>query len=105
MSEVTLRVSPEVMIKQADAIKNTVNKIGRQFDNIGERVGKIQTYWEGKASDCHCAKYKEIYKQVEEVVKRIGGHPDDLLRMAGIYQTTETEDVDNIVSLPQDIIL
>ncbi len=104
MAEFTLRVSTESMVQQAFAIQEIVSRIRQQLQNIEDRVMSSKSYWEGEASDSHINSYNtEIKNQCEEILSRLYEHPDDLLKMAGIYETTEKEDVENIVSLPQNI--
>lgn len=104
MGNVTLRVSPEAMRQQALQIQTDVNSIRQQLQYIGDIVLRSTAYWEGEASNSHISSYNsEIKSRCEEVLRRLYEQPDDLLRMAGIYETTEKEDTEHIMSLPQNI--
>ncbi len=104
MSDFTIKVSSETMVQQASAIQTAVNNIRQNLHNIGERVAQTRNYWEGEASNSHINTYNsELKNQCDEILNRLFEHPNDLLKMAGIYEQTEKEDVENIVSLPQNI--
>lgn len=104
MANVTLKVSPETMKQQAVKIQADVNSIRQQLQSIGDVVLHSTVYWEGEASDSHISSYNsEIKSRCEEILRRLYEQPDDLLRMAGIYETTEKEDTEHIMSLPQSI--
>ena len=56
MADFTIKVSPDEMIRQADNIKDSVEKIRKQFANIEELVNRSSAFWEGEASNLHIKK-------------------------------------------------
>lgn len=103
MADFTLKVSPDTLIRQADAIQKNVQLIRQHFDNINRRVNKSKNYWEGEASNLHVRTYSGINEQCGEIVKRLSEHPNDLLKMAGIYSENETKIVEESNSLQSNI--
>lgn len=103
MAEFSIKVSPDIMLRQADAIKNNVNTIRQNLDNIKNRVTASKNYWEGEASNLHLKSYEKMEEQGEEIIHRLGEHPNDLLRMAGIYSDNESKAAESANSLPNDI--
>lgn len=103
MADFTIKVSPDEMIRQADNIKDSVEKIRKQFANIEELVNRSSAFWEGEASDLHIKKYRDLKQDCDEISRRLGEHPDDLLKMAGIYSESETRSTEDSNSLQSNI--
>lgn len=103
MAEFTIKVSPEVMIQQADAIKGSINVIRQQFSAIEERVRHSSGYWEGEASSLHTTQFASIKETCEDVSQRLSEHPDDLLKMAGLYAESENKSAEEANSLMSNI--
>lgn len=105
MLDVVLKVSTEEMLHRSDAIKESVNSIRVQFEEIEKRVRHTSGYWEGEASELHMTRFNKIKESCDEIVKRLSEHPDDLLKMAGIYNESENTSVENANSLQSNVIL
>ncbi len=103
MADFELRVSPDVMMRQADAIQNRITAIKQQFGIIDSTVKKTRGYWEGEASRLHEKKFLKLKSDCDEITKRLGEHPNDLLKMAGLYKETESQSVGDANSLQSDI--
>lgn len=104
MMDFTMKVSPDVMISQADEIKGSVESIRQQFVSIEEHVRRSPGYWEGEASDLHTNRFAEVKKNCDDIIRRLSEHPDDLLKMAGLYTESETRSKEESNSLMSNII-
>ena len=103
MSDFTMKVSPETMIRQADEIKGSVDRIRQQFSSVEECVRRSSGYWEGEASNLHAKRFSTIKENCNEIVRRLGEYPDELLKMAGLYTQGETKSVEDPNSLQSNI--
>ena len=105
MLEFTMKVSPETMINQADEIKGSVDRIRQQFAMIEECVRRSSGYWEGEASNLHTTSFAKIKESCDVITRCLSEHPDDLLKMAGLYIDSETKSIEESNSLQNNIIL
>lgn len=103
MSDFTMKVSPETMIRQADEIKGSVDRIRQQFSSVEECVRRSSGYWEGEASNLHTTRFAKIRKSCDDITRRLSEHPDDLLKMAGLYSDSETKSAEESNSLQSNI--
>ena len=104
MADFIIKVSPETMLNQAERIKGSVNNIEKLFASIDGRVYGSQTYWEGSASNTHITKYNKIHENCRDIIRRLSEHPNDLMKMAGLYQNTETQAKESAGSLAGNIL-
>ena len=104
MSDIVLKVSPEEMKKKAGKIQSQLNTIKKDWNRIDEIMQKTRSYWEGDASVKHKNHKSMLEDDLSYVLKRLQEHPEDLLKMAGIYEQS-TENAKKIAnSLPKDVI-
>lgn len=103
MSEFTMKVSPETMIRQADEIKGSVERIRQQFASIEECVRRSSGYWEGEASNLHKMRFAKVKESCDDITRRLSEHPDDLLKMAGLYTDSEMKSAEESNSLQSNI--
>lgn len=103
MAEFTMKVSPETMIRQADEIKGSVDTIRQQFAAIENCVRRAPGYWEGEASNLHTTRFSKIKESCDEITRRLSEHPDDLLKMAGLYTESETKSTEESNSLMSNV--
>lgn len=102
---VQLKVSPDVMRNQAQAIKGEIQKIEAEWKRIEETIARSKYYWQGEASNIHQKSYHKIKTEVQEVTRRLKEHPADLFEMAGVYIKAENEAVQSANALPEDVIV
>ncbi len=100
-----LKVSPDVMKNQAQAIKGEIQKIETEWKRMEETIARSKYYWQGEASNIHQKSYQKVKTEVEEVIRRLNEHPADLFEMAGVYIKTENEAVQSANVLPDDVIV
>lgn len=105
MAGFQLKVTPDVLKTQAQTIRSEINSVEKQWKNIETLIIRSKGYWEGEASQQHIKFYNEVKDSVNQVIKRLKEHPDDLLKMAGIYDTAEKEAAGLTTSLPDEVII
>ena len=103
MADFTMKVSPETMVHQADEIKNSVDTIRQQFGAIETCVRRTSGYWEGEASKLHITRFSKIKEKCDGITRRLREHPDDLLKMAGLYTDSETKSAEESNALQSNI--
>ncbi|MBQ5398410.1 MAG: hypothetical protein IIU14_03115 [Ruminococcus sp.] len=104
MSDFVIKVSPEVMISQANLVSSGVDSIRRSFEQITRAVYSTREFWEGEASELHIRNYSKLEPKTEEALKRLKEHPTDLLKMADIYKTAESKSAQTASALPSNVI-
>lgn len=103
MAEFTIKVSPDALVNQAGEIKNSIENIRQLFQAVEESVQRSTSYWEGEASDLHKSRFSTIKENCDEIARRLGEHPDDLLKMAGLYTESENKSVEDSNSLQSNV--
>ena len=86
-----IKVTTEELEAQAAAVDGEINKMSELFDGLDKRIGKIENYWLGAASEVHCGAYRKQLRQVEELLARYREHVIDLRTMAGVYVAAEQQ--------------
>ena len=104
MSDVRIKVDTGFMLTKAEAIKTEIRTMRKDWEQIQKTVKDMKGYWEGDASNKNEDILNKEQEEVEEVMKRLSEHPDDLLKMANLYSATETNNEEDITALPSDII-
>lgn len=105
MDEIKIKVSTENLQSKASAVDGLIGKMNRQYDELYRKVKSISAYWKGEAavkSMERCEKDKEL---VASMLQRLKKYPEDLQKMAGIYDTGNKAVEDGASSLPFDVIL
>lgn len=101
---ITLNVKPEELVRAADGLSRQISNIERAFGALDSTINRSVSYWEGDASEMHRRKYKAISDDIQQTLKLVRNRPDDLLKMAGLYQKTEAENTDQASGLSDSII-
>lgn len=100
-----IKVTPEELIRKAGELQGKITKIQKEFDSLEQNVNHTVSYWIGEAGDTYRNKYKEFKPGVQEIIRRLEEHVQDLNAMAGVYQKTESEVKEVIEELPSDVIV
>lgn len=103
MNEFTIKVSPEIMANQAQTIQSCVDNIRRHFESIDQKVKGAAAYWEGEAASLHLSTHNRIKKESDILTRKLSEHPNDLLKMAGIYRSGEQQNAQDAISLQNNI--
>lgn len=102
---IVLKVKPDVLKTKANSITKSINSIEKELGEIETIILGTKKYWEGDASTTHQKSYKDIKDDVPKVIKRLKEHPTDLLKMANLYDSTETANKTAATKLPSNVIV
>lgn len=98
-----LNVTPEQMKALAGEMRTEISNIETNLANIEREVSGMQVYWRGDASEKHTTNYQELLPQGRILIKNLNTAPDDLLKIAGLYEETEVANQQLTATLPDDI--
>lgn len=104
MADIQLKVSPEELKRGAAQIESQIASIEKNWNSICEVAGASRYYWEGEAADYGRKLLEETKQDAQIALKRLKEHPDNLLKMAGVYIEAETMAAELINSLPDNAI-
>ena len=105
MTGINLKVSPDILKAKAQEIRNEISRFEADWNQLLQIVQNTKGYWAGDASTAHQNQIKNYQDEFERIIKRLKEHPDDLLKMANIYEKSEqtAEKISQI--LPNDVII
>lgn len=102
---IELKVSPDVLKSKSAEIKSQIARFESYWNQMAQIVQNTKGYWVGEASNSHQKQFKDYQEDVKRITKRLKEHPDDLLKMADIYEKTEEKAVQIAQTLPGDVII
>ena len=104
-SNMTLKVTPEQLITQADEVLKDVNLIQKCIDTIEEKVEGTKGYWLGEAGELHRKLYNDQKQAIDTMMRRLNEHPRDLKMIASTYISAEKETVAIANALTDNVII
>lgn len=102
--DIQLKVNPTELKNKSSEITGLIENIVRQYEEIKTICSKSATYWESDAAEAFRNYIASIDGDMQEVIKRLGEHPNDLLNMAGLYEQNEINLIEIAEMLPTDVI-
>lgn len=102
---IQLRVDPKDLIEKSAQVSEQIKKIKADYQEIETRMKNSKSYWNGLASDKARKEFEEVNKDFVNAIQRLEEHPDDLLKMAGVYKETEKKLIESNKKLKTDIIV
>lgn len=104
-SAVDFNVTPDILKKKSEEVKNKVNQMKRHFEELQSGIDKMEGYWIGEAGDKHRQLYYGLKNDIEEILNRLYEHQKDLLTIAQNYMDIELSIEEDIEMLPGDVIV
>lgn len=104
-TSVSFKVTPEVLTAKSAEAAKSVSAMREHFEELRRLVDKTKSYWVGEAGDKHREMYYALEEDTEEILKRLGEHPVDLVAIAQKYTDTELKIQQEIQELPGDVII
>lgn len=104
MTGIQLKVSPEELKRKAEECRKCGSSMESSWNQICRLVETSKSFWEGRAGDRFRHVFKCSRKGAQQMIRRLRGHPDQLLRMAGVYTKAEAEAAAEVSRLPEDVI-
>lgn len=105
MASIHIRVDTNVLKGKANQISNEVKKMEHDWKAIQDTIRSSKSYWQGDASNEHQKYLKEVSDDVAKILKRMKEHPVDLMKMAGVYNASESQASQLAKKLPDDVIV
>lgn len=93
------------LISAAGTLKEKIQKAETSYNNVMTIVKNTNRYWIGQAGDEHRSAFLDQQDDIDQILVRLKEHPDDLLKIAGVYEEAEKE-TETIASAPMiDLIV
>ena len=102
--DVLIKVKPEVLVEKSHDVSADIRKMASCFENLERIINRTSYYWIGEAGDMHRKLYQEQKENVDEMMRRLKEHPQDLLTIAQNYVQTETSVEEIANQLSGDVI-
>ncbi len=100
-----IKVSTEDLRTKADAVSGLLEELRGECEELYGRISRTASYWEGDGGTKRRSEYEKKQKLVERMLKRLKEYPEDLLKMAGIYEIAEAEATEQMDPLASDVIV
>ena len=104
IGEVRVKVSTEVLRDKAQNVTNSIKNMGNCFSELESIINRTVYYWIGDAAEQHRRIYREQRESIDEMMKRLKEHPQDLLTISQNYDLAEKQTAEMINRLPGNII-
>lgn len=101
---VQIKVNPAVLNDKAQTVSKQIRNMENCFEQLDMIVNRTAYYWIGEGGDKHRMLYKQQRPQIEEMMRRLKEHPDDLLAIAQKYEMAESSVQSMAAELPDDVI-
>lgn len=86
---ISIKVRPEVLVEKSQEVSASIRKMASCFDDLERIINRTSYYWIGEAGDMHRRLYQEQKDNVDEMMKRLKEHPEDLLTISQNYVQVE----------------
>lgn len=104
IGDVHIKVNSAVLNAKAQSVSASIRNMADCFEQLETIINRTSYYWIGEAGDMHRNMYKEQKSQIDEMMKRLKEHPDDLVTIAQSYESAESAVQSMASELPGDII-
>ena len=92
------------LVSAAGTLKEKIQKAETSFNNVMTIVKNTNRYWIGQAGDEHRRAFLDQQDDIDQILFLLKEHPDDLLKIAGVYEEAEKE-VETIVEQPPTLLI
>jgi WXG100 family type VII secretion target len=89
IGDFTLRADPEKIQTLAGNLKNQIDKLSADFDEMLSKVESTANYWQGDAANKYRGDFKEEQPDFIEAFNRLNEHVVDLHNIAAVYTGAE----------------
>lgn len=94
-----VKVEPEVLKDIARKNEQLVKRCMTLLDDLEEKVRYARNYWSGEAADLYQSVFLKQKEACSEHLTVLGSYPENLLKMAGIYEEVIREASSEIDSI------
>jgi WXG100 family type VII secretion target len=99
---VEIKVTTQELKNAAQNLQNISDKVLKLYDQIGEEAQKFPAQWEGEAQEVHRQKLSSVLEDARKAAQELKERPGRLLTIAGVYETSEQQNVDKTSGLNLD---
>lgn len=100
-----LKVTPEQLISASQEFEATGGSISNLTSQMTAIVTGLTSVWEGEAATLYQSKFQGLQDDIERLHGMIREHAQDLVEMANIYTTKESEVSTIAEALSSDVIV
>ena len=100
---IELNVDPEALKQKTVEIRALLVELEKNLIHLKGLMEDSSAYWKGKAGDAYRKKYEDNLSKINGVLERHKEYPDKILKMAGIYEDVELENLSYVNSLTDDL--
>ena len=100
----TLKVDTQQLKTTASEVRKQIRLMQQDFDSLQSIVSRSGYYWQGQAADEYRQAFAEQKDAAADAFRRLSKIPDDLEKMAGIYEGNETNLLQTAGALRTDFI-
>ena len=86
----TLKVDTQQLKTTASEVRKQIRLMQQDFDSLQSIVSRSGYYWQGQAADDYRKAFAGQKDTAADAFRRLSKIPDDLEKMAGIYEGNET---------------
>lgn len=104
IGDVRIKVDSAVLNAKAQSVSNSIRIMNTYLEQLEMIVSRTSYYWIGEAGNMHRKLYKDQKSQINEMMKRLKEHPEDLMKIAQTYNSAESAVQSMAAELPGDII-
>ena len=102
--QIELLVRPDRLIEAAAEVSRLTHMLTADFDRMQTLVDRSSYYWLGETGREYRREFAQQKQETREILDRFRDYPDDLLRMAGLYEESERKNAQVFEGLPLDIL-
>lgn len=102
MADMILKVKPDVLSAKASEMtvqKNTIVSIMEQCKN---EINSLQTSWKSDASNEYQIKFRNVYGDIDNLIKLVDSYIKTINELANIYESAERKATSASEGLPVD---
>ena len=99
-----LKVDTQQLKTTANEVRKQIRTMRQDFESLQTIVSRSSYYWQGQVADEYRKAFSEQKEPTDEAFQRLNKIPDNLERIAGIYEETENKTQETASALPTDFI-
>ncbi len=105
MEEFKIHVNPDQLRIKAGTVQTSISAMRSAISEISRTAKGFNNYWGVMAREAKADELEKIMESADMALLRLSEHPTDLLQMAGIYETAETQNTERSADLMTDVIV
>jgi WXG100 family type VII secretion target len=100
--EITLKVKPDVLVAKAGELSSEKNGVMGLMDQAKAEITSLTGTWKSEASETYQGRFRQIYKDIDNMLAIVAEYISDLNEAASIYSTAEKAATSVAEGLPTD---